>query len=130
MHLVEQVGSGISRIRELMKEAGLPDPVFQKEGIFTVTLCRPENASGQTAQKSSEKIIALISQNAHIAISELADRLGVTKRAVEKQIANLKKEGLLERIGPDNGGYWKIIKKKYDTLLFIPHKPPGRKGPF
>jgi len=39
---------------------------------------------GQPNQKCSVKIMGLISQNIHIAISELADRLGITKGAVEK----------------------------------------------
>jgi ATP-dependent DNA helicase RecG len=52
MHLVEQVGSGIGRIQELMSEAGLPEPLFQKEGIFTVVLKRPVTDT----EKSSEKI--------------------------------------------------------------------------
>jgi len=63
--------------------------------------------------KSSLKIIELISQNIHITIPELADQIGIKTRAIEnKQIANMKKEGIIERNGPDKGGYWKIIKQK------------------
>ncbi|WP_425640224.1 ATP-binding protein [Algoriphagus yeomjeoni] len=29
IHMVEQVGSGIDRIRDLMKKANLPEPVFK-----------------------------------------------------------------------------------------------------
>jgi len=111
MHLVEQVGSGIGRIQDLMKSAGLPEPIFQKEGIFTVVLKRPVAGSVKSSVKSSVKIIELIIFNVHITIPELAENLGITTRAVEKQIANLKKQGIIERIGPDKGGYWKIIKQ-------------------
>lgn len=111
MHLVEQVGSGIGRIQDLMKSAGLPEPIFQKEGIFTVVLKRPVAGSVKSSVKSSVKIIELIIYNVHITIPELAENLGITTRAVEKQIANLKKQGIIERIGPDKGGYWKIIKQ-------------------
>jgi ATP-dependent DNA helicase RecG len=42
MNLVEQVASGIPRIRDEMQEAGLPEPVFSTEGgFFTVELKRP-----------------------------------------------------------------------------------------
>jgi len=34
MHLVEQVASGIPRMRDEMREAGLPEPVFSTEGGF------------------------------------------------------------------------------------------------
>jgi ATP-dependent DNA helicase RecG len=41
MDLVEQVGSGIPRMREEMEEAGLPSPMFSMEGgFFTVTFRR------------------------------------------------------------------------------------------
>lgn len=41
MRMVEHVGSGITRMRELMDEAGLPQPVFQYTGMFSVTFYRP-----------------------------------------------------------------------------------------
>ena len=36
MQLVEQVGLGIMRMNDLMKEAGLPLPEFTTEGMFTI----------------------------------------------------------------------------------------------
>ncbi len=91
MHLVEQVGSGIGRIRELMEEAGLPEPVFQKQGMFTVVMQRPV--------KPSEKILRLIGENNQITIVELSEQLGKSTRAIEMQIKKLKDRNLLERIG-------------------------------
>ena len=41
MRLVEQIGSGISRMRDLMKEEGLTPPEFNTDGMFTVILRRP-----------------------------------------------------------------------------------------
>jgi len=35
---------------------------------------------------------------------------GLTQKGIEWQIAQLKKQGRLERIGPDRGGHWKVIK--------------------
>ncbi len=43
-------------------------------------------------------------------IPEIASKLNKTTRAIEMAIAKLKKEGKLERIGPDKGGYWKVIE--------------------
>ena len=43
MDLVEQVASGIPRMREEMQEAGLPEPIFTTdEGFFTVEFKRPQ----------------------------------------------------------------------------------------
>lgn len=40
---------------------------------------------------------------------ELSQQLGLTLRAVEKQLANLNQKGTLRRAGPDKGGYWEIV---------------------
>jgi len=44
-----------------------------------------------------------------LTIKELSEILGLSTRAVEKQIAKLKKAGKLERMGYRKQGYWKII---------------------
>ncbi|MFM7612937.1 MAG: ATP-binding protein [Synechococcales cyanobacterium] len=117
MHFVEQVGSGIGRIRDLMKEAGLPLPVFQKEGIFTVTLYRPGNVSGQTTLKTTlkteDRIIEILSLNPQASRTEIADALGgITEDGVKYQLNKLKKQGRIARVGPDKGGYWEVINKE------------------
>ncbi len=42
-------------------------------------------------------------------IAELALAIGVSTRAIEKQISKLKSSKQLERIGGDKGGYWKVL---------------------
>jgi ATP-dependent DNA helicase RecG len=115
MQLVEQVGSGIIRMNDLMKEAGLPLPEFATEGMFTITLKRPqkasaivEKASEKASEKTSEKILRLAKLNPQITIDELATNIGRTTRSIEMQIQKLKESGKIERIGPDKGGYWKV----------------------
>ena len=41
---------------------------------------------------------------------ELAQQLGISQRAIEKQIDKLKRDGHLQRVGPDKGGYWQVRK--------------------
>ena len=38
----------------------------------------------------------------------LAAEIGVTAKAIEKHLAKLKAEGIIEREGPDKGGSWKV----------------------
>jgi len=45
--MVEQVGSGIGRIKGQMKAAKLSEPLFKTAGMFTVVLQRPEKSSGK-----------------------------------------------------------------------------------
>ena len=35
--------------------------------------------------------------------------LEISTTAVDKNIDSLKKKGLLKRVGPDKGGYWKVL---------------------
>jgi len=44
-----------------------------------------------------------------LAAREIGRRIGISSRAVEKQIANLRREGKLRRIGPAKGGYWEVL---------------------
>ena len=60
--------------------------------------------------KSREKIIALLSQNNTLSAVALAERIGITPKAVEKHIARMKIDGVLKRIGPDKGGYWQVVE--------------------
>ena len=63
------------------------------------------------SQKSSQKILQLVIQNSNITTGEMANILGISRRAVAKQISILKIDGQLRRVGPDKGGHWEVIKK-------------------
>lgn len=59
-------------------------------------------------EKSGEKILRLIIEKPNITINELEIASGLSHGGIEKNIAKLKKEGKLDRIGPDKGGYWRV----------------------
>ena len=59
-------------------------------------------------QKSREKIVALLSEDGKLSAMALAEKIGISAKSVEKHLANLKADGLIERIGPAKGGYWKV----------------------
>ena len=40
-HYIEKAGTGIGRMRELMKDAGLKEPIFQSDNFFEVDFLRP-----------------------------------------------------------------------------------------
>lgn len=69
-----------------------------------------EEEPATSSQKSSQKIIELIKANAGITTQQMADHLGISRRAVAKAIAKLQAENLIRRIGPDKGGHWEILK--------------------
>lgn len=65
--------------------------------------------NGEKKQKSREKILALLKQDPSFTTRKLAEAIGITPKAIEKQLAKLKAEGLIERDGPDKGGKWKVL---------------------
>jgi len=64
--------------------------------------------SMKTGVKTRVKIIELINKNNMITRQELSEILGISLKGIDWQINNLKKQGVLKRIGPDKGGYWEI----------------------
>ena len=66
------------------------------------------DGSQKSSQKSSQKIIELIKNNPEITTQQIADSVGISRRAVAKQIAKLRADGKIERVGPDKGGHWQV----------------------
>ena len=60
--------------------------------------------------ESSVKIVELMRANEHITIAEMARALSMSTRGVEKNIKRLQMEGIITRIGPDKGGWWKVTE--------------------
>lgn len=60
------------------------------------------------SQKGSQKIIEFMRNDPTITIADLALRVGITDRAIKKQIEKLKAQDRIRRIGPDKGGYWVV----------------------
>ena len=58
--------------------------------------------------KSSEEIIQIIQNNPSISAREIAEKMGLTSRNIEKHIRNLREKGILRRIGSTKGGHWEI----------------------
>ncbi len=61
-------------------------------------------------QKSSEIILALLNNNPKLSARKIAEELGKSSRAIEKQIAVLIKKGYLRREGSPKGGHWVVLK--------------------
>lgn len=67
-----------------------------------------EEGSREKPQKSREKIVALLSEDGKLSARALAGKMGISAKSVEKHLANLKADGIIERIGPAKGGHWKV----------------------
>ena len=63
---------------------------------------------GEKPTKSRDKIVALLSKDGKLSAVLLAEKIGISAKAVEKHLSNLKVDGIIERVGPAKGGYWKV----------------------
>jgi ATP-dependent DNA helicase RecG len=104
------------------------DFIDDREGcLFTATVHRKavkgsENADGSPksspksspkgspkgAAKTEDHILDLIRQDNSVTTERLGKLLGISKRAVLKQIEKLKNQDRLRRIGPARGGHWEV----------------------
>jgi ATP-dependent DNA helicase RecG len=113
------LGSGIKRALEKWLDIDFTD---DRDGcLFTATVHRKAlkgpavttgspNGSEEGSEKSSEKILRLMKFNPSISAARISQEIGITSRAVEKQINALKRAGAVRRIGPAKGGHWEVVQ--------------------
>ncbi|HAK88378.1 MAG TPA: ATP-dependent DNA helicase [Nitrospiraceae bacterium] len=129
VHFIEKWGRGIKLI--LSKE---PDAEFSEVGTKFITIFKRksyyegkkgvekttrkevgeklvEEKAIVATQKSSQKILEMMRKQTQVTIKELAESIGISDKAIKKNIVKLKERGILKRIGPDKGGYWEVAKK-------------------
>ncbi|KUJ95355.1 MAG: Divergent AAA domain protein [Desulfonauticus sp. 38_4375] len=119
----DELGSGVRNIFKytpIYSKGGTPQ-LIEKDVFKIIIPLVPDNSyeikekgseksSEKGSEKSSEKILGYMKENKNITIAELSQKLGISTRAVEKHISKLKQQGKVKRIGPDKGGYWKVVK--------------------
>lgn len=100
-------------MRDLMEEEGLTPPEFNTDGMFTVIFRRPfdfEMWVNKWVNNLSEKqivILTAIHNNNKIKKAILQQLVDFSATALDNNIDDLKKEGVLEREGT-KGGVWII----------------------
>jgi ATP-dependent DNA helicase RecG len=108
------LGSGIKRARgawPLIDFADDRDGCLFKATVHRKPLEKMElvNISSESSLKTEKQILELMRGNASITTEEAGSALGITKRAVLKQIEKLKGQGRLRRVGPARGGHWEVL---------------------
>ena len=127
------IGSGIVRILAEYPEIEIANDVNGKE--FKVIILRKKHLkstqeNGESTQENKkstqenkkstqenkkstqETILHILMENPKTNRKELAEIIGLSEDGIKKQLAKLKKEGLIERIGSTKAGYWKVISKQ------------------
>jgi len=125
--MIEAWGRGTVKIVDECKKAGLPEPEFREEfGGFSVFFRKGKlgekvvdkvvekvvdkvvDKVGERLAINQQKIIELIEKEPSISARKLSGLIGISQRKIQENIAKLKAMGILERMGPDKGGTWRI----------------------
>lgn len=80
-------------------EMGLGDKLGDKLG----------DGLGDKLGDGQKNIIALMVKNPTISITTLAKELDISTTAIENNIKNLKKQGLIKRVGNAKSGHWEVL---------------------
>ena len=121
LEMVEQLGSGMQRIlNEYKKDIFSFTTNFMKVTFnFDQTKLPSENS--KLGDKLGDKlgslsnmqtrIIELIEQDSRVSITQMAQKLGYSTTAIEKNLAKLKENGYIKRYGSAKAGYWEITQE-------------------
>lgn len=127
---LETWGRGIELMNDECVLAGVPKPEFDVSGgCFKATFQRNDyvgdatkgvndrgerevNDKGERGvhklTETEKKILDIISANPTTSISKIAETLSLSRKNTHKHMAALKEKGIIERVGANFGGTWKV----------------------
>ena len=77
------------------------------QGIFSVNPKEFQGIFGINALNT----VWLIYKKPNITAKEIAEKLSITERSARNYLSQLKQKKIIERVGSDKTGHWKVIKK-------------------
>ena len=121
---IEHWGRGIQKICDACKELGAELPVYELIGnglrvhfkaLESALIDEPKTPNRQDVGKDvglevglAEKIIDLILDDSEIKMSEMAEKLAVTTRTIEREMKKLRESGRVVRVGGKRYGHWEV----------------------
>lgn len=127
--LADELGSGMRNTYKYTKMYSGNEPQFVEGDVFRITIPLAEVATATVGPGSSgswhgainepingaikltgseRRVLEAILQNSHITRKELMEELHVGESTIYRAIQKLKAEGIIERIGSNKTGYWKL----------------------
>ena len=67
-----------------------------------------DKVADKVANKSAQKVLMLLYENGNLTRDELSERTGLSLGAIKKIINSLRENGLIERVGSNKTGHWKV----------------------
>lgn len=133
----DRLGSGVHKLFKYTKFYSGKDPVFEEGDVFRIVVPLDDDYSfdmgigSETNQETNTetkeinretnrenflkinmaKTLAIITEEPSITQSELKDKLQISLMSVKRLMKVLQDNGMIERIGSNRKGYWKITRK-------------------
>jgi len=117
LHISEKSGRGVPKIIETYGKKAF---TFRENSIVvTIPLQRIKKVGNRVGKKVGDKkelnsrrqkILTEMRDNPNITTRDLHQILGISETAVENNLAFLKKNGYVERVGSKKNGYWKVLE--------------------
>ncbi|MDR0558231.1 MAG: winged helix-turn-helix transcriptional regulator [Treponema sp.] len=120
---IEQMGTGIGRMRDATRKADVAEPIFEFDGFFKVTFKRNTTQStvasngqaitgdGQAIKTSDRKrvILSYFEKHTQATASEVAELLGLSKGRVRAILQEMTNDDTIEKVGDKRYAYY-ILK--------------------
>ncbi len=115
---IESWGRGIEKICSACEKDGVPQPEYTiNPGDIMIKFPAPEDRVIRVTERVTVKVtdkeqelLTLLTEDPGYTMPQLAERLSVSRKTVAARLKKLKEDGLIERIGSDRKGYWKLLK--------------------
>jgi ATP-dependent DNA helicase RecG len=123
---IEQMGTGIMRMKRATRDAKVAEPAFELENFFKVTFKRSEASQstvssdrqaiaseGQAIKTSDRKraILSYIEEHSQITASAASDFLGLSKGRARAILQEMTGDETIEKIGNNRYAYY-VLKQK------------------
>lgn len=95
--------------------------VSQKTARKHQKTARSERQSPEP-QSLSDRLLALLRQNPSAGRREIAATLGTTRSIARYRLDKLRAVGKIERVGPDKGGYWRVVGESAGDPDAVPER--------
>ena len=120
LHISEKSGRGVPKIVETYGKEAI---TFRENSIVvTIPFNRIQKVGKKVGKKVGDKqtsqkplnarrikILSEMRDNPNVTIEELHNMIGVSTTAIDNNIAFLRENGYIERIGSNKTGYWKVL---------------------
>lgn len=87
---------------------------YMLEEILSALLCHQGKSNEETLDEKGlntqqDKILGYLRANRHLSAAKIAEEAGISARQAERILSDLKKKGILLRVGANRNGYWEIV---------------------